>query len=440
MSKKPARAILYGSLLFCVAFCFPQIFTSPVRLYRLFARDLVIFTMVLLFVTLLGLYLHVWLIALDERIRRSASSPRWLQAGLAMVVGGGLVLSMTMMTWNDERFNLEAARYLWQHGLGDYFSDYAEINGWLGRHHPPLLVLFYGLWYKLTGFSLLAGRLVNLAFAAGSAWLTFLWVRRLVDGAVASLAVVCLVFTPMWVFSSASALLDMPFLFLFLASLLAFEKFLQTRRGRYAALAGALMALTTLSRYNGLFLLPIWLVQLLADSSTRGLLKEPKTYLAALVPALLGLPWMALSLAQGTLAVQFARLSEFLLVAVVRPGGWFYLTEVLLPIFPIMMGIYTIPLLFYGLAAFWKVRSPGIKRLVFSCATYLGLVVLTLPNARYVLPAVPMLAAIASIGLWRLAANRQGMAAVLGVNLLCSACFVAFYTLETARKLIYIFY
>ena len=66
----------------------------------------------------------------------------------------GLVLMFTMRQWNDEGFKLEAARYFWQHGLKDYFTNYAEINKWLGPHHPPLLVLFYAALYKLFGFEL----------------------------------------------------------------------------------------------------------------------------------------------------------------------------------------------------------------------------------------------------------------------------------------------
>ena len=440
MSNQPGKAILYGMLLVCAAFGLPQLIGGSIQLYQSFARYFLVFILLLIFLVLLALYVHEYLVRLDVRLRQSAASRRWLAAGLLLVALIGLALCLSMSTWNDEGFNQEAAHFFWDRGADAYFTHYAEVNRWLGRHHPPVLAMMYALWYGLVDFSLLAGRLLNLAFAIGTAVLTFFYVRRLTDEAVAGLSVLCLVLTPMWCFSSASALLDMPFTFLFVGSLLLFEMYIQEGRARFALLAGALAAVTILSRYNGLFLFPIWFAQLLADKSSRPLLKNPRTALVVLMPALLGLPWIGYSLMQGTLVVQASKISEYLLVALVRPGGWLYLSEILLPLFPIMIGIHTLPLLIWGFASCRRIGTPGVRRLVWGCAIFLILIVVTLPNPRYVLPGVPMLAAITAIGLWRLASARQGMAAVLIAALLCTLCFVAFYTAMTALHLTYIFY
>jgi hypothetical protein len=211
-------------------------------------------------------------------------------------------------------------------------------------------------------------------------------------------------------------------------------------RPRDAALAGVFAAVTILSRYNGLFLFPIWGVMLVSHGSTRNLLRKPATGLLLGVPFALAIPWVILALVKGTFWVQVTRLSTFLLVGVVQPGGWWYLSEVLLPLFPITMGIFAIPVLLYGFSSGFRTNDAGVRRLLVGTITYLALIALTLPNPRYLLPMIPMLAAIYSLALWRLAAIQKGMVPVLGALMLCSAAFVIFYTWATAKGFLYIFY
>jgi 4-amino-4-deoxy-L-arabinose transferase-like glycosyltransferase len=440
MNDKTGRNILIGMLLCVLAYLLPQPFYGALGLAPPYPRAFFLFALVLIDILLIVLFFLDRLAKFDLRIREHASSPLWLAAGLGGVGLFGAVMVGTMITWNDELSNVEAARFLWDNGLVEYFRNYARLNSWLGPHHPPLLVLMYAVWYKLTGFSLVAGRILNLAFALGGAYLAYLWLRKLTDRAIASLAIVLLPLTPMWAFSSASALLDMPFLFLFFGALLAFERYLETEQSRYAAIAGVIAALAVLSRYNGLFLYPVWLAQILVVPQTRSLLKRPATYLAIGVPLVLGIPWLAVSLSQGTLVVQANRISQFLLVALTRPGGWRYLTEVLLPLFPVMMGVYNIPLQLFGLSGTWRLDTPGSRRLVVSAVTYLTLVLFTLPHPRYSLPVVPMVAALSAAGLWRLNYREQGMAAVGLATALCALSFLVFYTVITRMDLIYIFY
>ena len=440
MIKEPGKAILLGVLICCIVYFGPQIFGGSKQFEAPFARSFVLFALSIIFFLLSALFVYDWLVPIDRKIRFAATSPRWAIAGFTGLFISGVILIFTMVIWNDERSNIEAAKYLWQNGLDEYFQNYGQINKWLGSHHPPLLVLLYGLWYKLTAFSITAGRLFNLAFAMGAAAIGYLWIKKAADHAVAGLSVVCLLLFPMWSFSSASALLDMPFVFWFMISMLFFERYIQDNGWKDAAAAGVFVSITILSRYNGIFLFPIFFMQIVSHKSSRPLLIVPKTWLVIGVPILLGLPWLILSVAQGTFGIQAARLSEFLLVGFVRPGGWWYLSEVLLPLFPILMGIFTIPLLIYGAAACLKVESASVRRIMIGSITYLVLIALTLPNPRYVLPAVPMLAGIVSIGLWRLAAGTKGMAVVFVSTFICATGFIVFYTWITAIHVIYIFY
>jgi len=209
-----------------LVYCLPFIFTGFPEYETAFVKGFILFSLVLALLATLALFFHDQLALFDKVIRDSAGKSFWSTVGgLILLIGGG-ILAGSMVIWNDERSNLEAARFLWDKGIFEYFKNYAEINGWLGSHHPPLLVMVYGLWYKLTGFSIVAGRIFNLAFALGASYITYLWVKKLADEAVARLAVLCLAFTPMWLFSSASALLDMPFVFFFMLSLFVFEKYI----------------------------------------------------------------------------------------------------------------------------------------------------------------------------------------------------------------------
>ena len=460
MKSQHGKLILLAMLICCAAYCLPQfagvfinVDSSPsdgldlgetknnvVQPGSYFSQNFLTFTLILAFISMASLFIFDWVSPFDKKLREAASSKWWLIAGGGTVFITGLSLVFWMPSWNDELSNIEAARYLWGNGLFEYFENYSEINKWLGSHHPPLLVLMYGLWYKLTGFSLIAGRLFNLVFALGATGLAYLWIRKMTDHAIAGVAALVLIITPMWCFSSASALLDMPFTLFFIASMFFFEKYIQRESSVDAILAGAFAAATILSRYNGLFLFPMWAVMLLAHKETRHLLLKKKSWLIAAVPVVLAVPWIIMAIAKGTFLVQVSRLSTFMLVGFVRPGGWWYLSEVLLPLFPIMMGIYTVPLFFYGLFSCGKIESSGIKRLTWGAMTYLVLLALTLPSPRYVLPVIPMLSAIYAVAFWQLAASQKGMLVILVASVLFSASFIIFYTWATASRYLYVFY
>ena len=439
MHFHPGKLILALLILFLGIYAMPQLVSGTNLVDSIELRTFLAMIFICICAALAGLMFLDDLTGLDRKIRDAAGSPVFVRVGFSLLAISTLLLIAFMIPWNDENSNVETARYLWDHGLRSYFNNYTEINQWLGRHHPPLLVLFYGLFYKLTGFSLIAGRLLNFVFALGAAVFYYKWIRRLTDEAIAGMSMITLAFVPMWAFSSASALLDMPFTFLFAGALYYFDGYIGTAKTRYALIAGGFALVAILSRYNGLFLYPIWLVTLLADKGSRGLLKRPATYLPVLITAVLSLPWLALAAYKGTLLVQITRLSQFLFVAG-RSGGWWYLTEVLLILFPIMFGVFNLPLWLFGAASYRKIMAPETKRLLAALITYTLLIAFTLPNPRYVIPAIPMLAALASVGVWRIAAAGKGAATVLAIHGVCAIAFLFFYTYGTAQKWFYIFY
>ena len=102
--------------------------------------------------------------------------------------------------------------------------------------HPPGVMAYLALVWRVFGFSILATRLAMLAAAAVAVWLTFLLAIELcrgVGGAPAFSAVPLLMVSPLFYTQAMMAQLDMPAMLFTVRALLLFL------RGRYrcAALA-----------------------------------------------------------------------------------------------------------------------------------------------------------------------------------------------------------
>lgn len=319
-----------------------------------------------------------------------------------------VVLALTMREWNDELHNIDQAKYLAAHGLRDWLANYESLNRWLGPHHPPLLALLYGGFYALVGPHLIAGRLFNIAFSLAALLVGLRLVRRLTDEPTAALASLCWLLFPLWLFNGAAAIMEGPFLLLFLLTAYVFLSFWREGKTSQAVGVGFLLTLSMLCRYNIALLVPGMFVALLLPDR-RHLLGKPGTYWILGVPLLLLAPLAGLAAGSGLLFAQAAHLSWAALL--LRPGGVFYLVETLLPLWPLHFGAHLLPLFLLGLAVMFRGNTPN-RLLLALGGSYLLLVLLILPNPRYLLPAVPFVAA----GMARVLAlveDRSGAAAAV---------------------------
>ncbi|MDP8222832.1 MAG: glycosyltransferase family 39 protein [Candidatus Lernaella stagnicola] len=319
-----------------------------------------------------------------------------------------VVSALAMSRWNDENFNLAQAVYLGEHGLRAWLRDYGTVNRWLGLHHPPLLPLLYGAFYNLVGPHVLAGRLFNIVFSLLSLLVAARLIERVTDKPTAALASLMWLCFPLWYFNGAAAILEGPFLLVFLLTADAFVRFLQEPKTGRALVAGALLTLGLLCRYNIALLIP-GMVLILLLPAYRHLWRKPATWWIAGVPLLCIAPLAGVAAGSGLLATQAARLTWMALLA--RPGGVHYLLETMLPLWPLHVGAHVLPLMLLGLFALYKAGRQTTTLLALGGA-YLFLVVLILPNPRYLLPAVPFIAAGAAIALQYLRERNEADTAV----------------------------
>ncbi len=135
--------------------------------------------------------------------------------------------------WDEVGQFVPASLDLYQHGY--WVPHMATPNA-----HPPGMMAYLALVWRIFGFSIPATRLAMLAAAAVAIWLTFLLAIELgrnVGGAPAFTAVALLMASPLFYTQAMMAQLDMPAMLFTLAALLLLL------RGRYRTAALACVAL-----------------------------------------------------------------------------------------------------------------------------------------------------------------------------------------------------
>jgi 4-amino-4-deoxy-L-arabinose transferase-like glycosyltransferase len=338
-----------------------------------------------------------------------------------------IVTALAMRPWNDEVSNVEQAVFLTTHGLREWIRNYRAINAWMGPHHPPLLALMYGGFYALVGPHLLAGRLLNIGFSLTALAAAARLVRRVTDAPTAALASLCWVFYPLWLYNGAAAIMEGPFLLIFLLTADAVAVFLQTPSTRRALAVGGWLALALLCRYNVALLAP-GVALLLLSPEHRAVLKKPGTWWLLGLPALLFAPFLVVAAKTGLLMTQAGKMKGMALL--LNPGGMFYLKETLLPLWPLHAGAHVIAIAALSLLALWKGagRNPTLLALG---GGYLLFVLILLPNPRYLLPAVPFLSAGAARAL-QVVEQRGGGAGAAWAGIAASALTLAVVVITAA--------
>jgi len=195
-------------------------------------------------------------------------------AVLALGLGLRLAIAMAVPV-------LEAESYYW---------TWSRQLAWGYFDHPPavaLLIKAGTLVFGDGGLGLRAGHLILGTLASLMFWR---FCRRHV-GPRASLGALALAsIAPFWMPFGVAATPDGPMLACWVASLLAFWSALQGQRTAPWLLTGLLVGLTTLSKYNGGQLPPVFVLFMLATPRGRAWLRRPGPWLALLLAGLVLLP------------------------------------------------------------------------------------------------------------------------------------------------------
>jgi 4-amino-4-deoxy-L-arabinose transferase-like glycosyltransferase len=222
-----------------------------------------------------------------------------------------LILAFLLRIWNvgnQEIFGDESAYAFRSIGYLDYLGSSfqtqpidwyknQELPKWtkLSFHdHPPLVFIIQNLFFKVFGDSILAARLPAVLFGTLSTFLIYLLVKMLFQDRERLALLAAFLFavngTMVWIFRTA--LMEPLLIFLIILNILCFWKFLKDRR--YWWVFGLTLGLVALTKYNGVFLLPVYFSYLIIDWKKFGsVFKDWRFYGAFLIAVIVFSPVIA---------------------------------------------------------------------------------------------------------------------------------------------------
>ncbi len=269
---------------------------------------------------------------------------------------------------------------------------------------PPFFYLVEGVAMLALGTSFTAARLVVGAFAALAIVYLFRLARRTHGLKTATLAALLFALSPLVFQFAHQVMLEVPTLALALIAVFYGVRYLDEGRGRDLSLCCLATALTALTRFDGIFLAPFFLI-LLAGRRRLGLLRRPGVLLRVAAAVLVVAPVYALTaLEMGGAHLKAVRdgtdpttSTGFLAwqnlvyypACVPQQVGWFVALAALL-----------------GLAAALRRRAASWPYLALTGATYLTFTPMAELAPRHAIYWVPALAVFAADGL-RLAAGLR---------------------------------
>ena len=318
-----------------------------------------------------------------------------LSLSVVVLLVGVAYATFQRVWFYDEINSFEASKIVAVDGLATFFRDYSEID-WLGKQHPPLVPLTYGLAMRIFGTDLLVIRLVSLVFGIGTFLVTFLLGRELYDQSTGLLAAVLLLSFPLIFRLGTTAMTDMQVTFLFSLALLLTLHLARAPTFRLSIALGVTLGVGLLSKYTMVFIYPLLFSLFLISSRFRRL--KVHLGIAALISGTMLAMWLLYASEIGVLAGQRETLD-------IEPG-WFVrnswglklTVNSLLTRLPSAFGVYNIPIILLGGYVIIRRRQQSDVFIFLWVAIMSLLLVVTLPDHRYFMPTFPALAIL--MALW----------------------------------------
>ncbi|MDD5547582.1 MAG: glycosyltransferase family 39 protein [Candidatus Pacebacteria bacterium] len=152
---------------------------------------------------------------------------------------------------------------------------------------PPLVFAIQNSFFRVFGDSALVARLPSAIFGAASVFLIYILAKMFLGESLALLSAFIFAVNGALVGISRTALLEPILLFFILLNIYLFFKFVGSPK-RYWLAWGTSLGLVFLSKYTGVFLIPIYFIYLLIGE--RAVFKNSKFYLALIVALILFSP------------------------------------------------------------------------------------------------------------------------------------------------------
>ncbi len=333
-----------------------------------------------------------------ERWEASIASNQkpWLLALCLVVVAAGILLARYQRIWPyDEEGDFGASKLLAEQGLKTFFEGYALLP-WLGKQHPPLIILLNGLVMRVFGSELFYIRLLTLGFTVGTLLLIYLIGRRLYDGQTGIFAAAFMASFPLFIRIGTVAMTDVQVTFFAVLALYLVVAVEQGQSYRLAAAAGAALGLGLLTKYTTALIYPVALSYFLINRS----FKRCFWHLAvmSLVAGIIFFVWLSYAYTLGVFAAQQQQLGALAGVATDTSEQWSFfgisrmLLETLATRLPSGLGVYTLPLILLGLWQVLRSRNRTDWFLVLWIALIWLPLLITLPDHRYFMLSFPALA------------------------------------------------
>ena len=336
-----------------------------------------------------------WLPLSEERIARHETRIL-LVAGL--LIGAVLIIFASQQRiWAfDEEGNLWASAAVAKEGIRGLFENY-ERRPWLGKQHPPLVPIIYGLAMKLLGTSQLAGRTVTAVFAVSTGWLTYFIGRRLFDRQTALLGALLLFSFPLVFRLGAAAMVETPLTFFFTLTVWLTLRLVERPSVGRLLWVGLAIGAGLLSKYTMVFVLPL----VFAIIAIRGSLKQALRYFGvmALIGTVFLAGWLLFANQMDVLRQQIVTISEYAGLVLTNEYGRRVLFESMTNRLPSGLGVYNLPFLALGSILVVRRRRQADWILLLWIASVWLPLSLTLPDHRYFLPSFPAMALLAALGL-----------------------------------------
>lgn len=329
---------------------------------------------------------------------------------LACLVIGGIYALFQRVWVYDEEQNFRLASIFASQGIAEFFNNYAT-SSYFANQHPPLVALVSGSVMRVFGVDLLVARLVSLAFCVGIIWLTYRCGRELFDGRTGLMSAALLMTFPLIMRLGSVAMLDIPVTFFFLLSFFLFLSISRKPSLWKALFLGLTIMACFMSRYTGIFIVPVLMICSLITASYRKAL--PYLFLSFLLAGLLILGWLYFlhgnnlsvpgfsTLLPIGLDLDNSKVKPIMPALVLRAEGaqvWGWAINSLLTRLPSAIGVYNLPIILLGSLLALINRKPSGIVLLLWIVTVTVLLLLTLPDHRYFMPIFPALALLA--GIW----------------------------------------
>ena len=178
----------------------------------------------------------------------------------------------------------------------DGFVPFDPQVDWGGRHgyleaECPLIPALIALVYHVTGVHETVGRVIIIAFSLGLIWATYR-LALILDGrpSVANAAAFLIAVSPACIFFGRIVIPDTPMVFFTVLGLVGFAEFSRTNSARWMWIGAASLTIACLLKLPAVFVGPA-IVALLVQSRGWRVLRDPRVWIAGIVPLALTAAW-----------------------------------------------------------------------------------------------------------------------------------------------------